>query len=116
MTGRSEIMRAMALGACAVRVFPVLAVGGIDFVKAVLEPIPDAKLVLSGEVTLPEVDSYLAAGAWAACVGPGLWREADVERGDVGAVEAYARAALGQVTSLRPQPGSTSCGTPSGLL
>jgi 2-dehydro-3-deoxyphosphogluconate aldolase/(4S)-4-hydroxy-2-oxoglutarate aldolase len=70
----TEMMRAMALGASAVKVFPVLAVGGISFVQAVLEPIPDARLVPSGEVTLAEVDDYLAAGAWAACIGPGRAR------------------------------------------
>lgn len=101
----SEIMRAMALGASAVKVFPVLAVGGISFVQAVLEPIPDARLVLSGEVTLAEVDDYLAAGAWAACIGPDLWRAEDVERGDVEAVAKFADAALAKVAATRPVSG-----------
>jgi 2-dehydro-3-deoxyphosphogluconate aldolase / (4S)-4-hydroxy-2-oxoglutarate aldolase len=100
----TEIVRAMALGASAVKVFPVLAVGGLSFVKAVLEPIPDARLVVSGEVTLAEVDDYLAAGAWAACVGPGLWRARDVERGDVDAVARFAREALAQVAAASPAP------------
>jgi 2-dehydro-3-deoxyphosphogluconate aldolase/(4S)-4-hydroxy-2-oxoglutarate aldolase len=100
----TEIMRAMALGASAVKVFPVLAVGGISFVQAVLEPIPDARLVLSGEVTLAEVGDYLAAGAWAACIGPGLWRAEDVERGDVDAVAAFAGQALAHVAAASPAP------------
>jgi 2-dehydro-3-deoxyphosphogluconate aldolase / (4S)-4-hydroxy-2-oxoglutarate aldolase len=100
----TEIMRAMALGASAVKVFPVLAVGGLSFVQAVLEPIPDARLVVSGEVTLGEVDDYLAAGAWAACIGPSLWRAEDVERGDVDAVAAFAEQALEQVAAVSPAP------------
>jgi 2-dehydro-3-deoxyphosphogluconate aldolase/(4S)-4-hydroxy-2-oxoglutarate aldolase len=106
----TEIMRAMELGASAVKVFPVLAVGGISFVQAVLEPIPDARLVLSGEVTLAEVDDYLAAGAWAACIGPGLWRPADVERGDVDAVATFAEKALARVAAARPGRGCARVG------
>lgn len=102
----SEIMRAMAMGASAVKVFPVTAVGGISFVQAVLEPIPDARLVLSGEVTLAEADDYLAAGAWAVCIGPGLWRAEDAERGDVDAIAAYAGEALAQVAAARPASSS----------
>jgi hypothetical protein len=96
----SEILRAMALGAAAVKLFPVSAVGGLQFVRAVLEPIRDARFVVSGEVTLPEVDADLSAGAWAACIGPGLWRAEDLERDDIDAVTRYARQALRQVSSL----------------
>jgi 2-dehydro-3-deoxyphosphogluconate aldolase/(4S)-4-hydroxy-2-oxoglutarate aldolase len=98
----SEILQAMALGASAVKLFPVSAVGGLDFVRALLEPIPDARFVVSGEVTLREVDEYLAAGTWAACIGSGLWRLEDLDSGDVDAVEAYARQVLQQVHSVGP--------------
>jgi 2-keto-3-deoxy-6-phosphogluconate aldolase len=46
--------------------------------------------VVSGEVLPPEVPGYLAAGAWAACVGGSLWRREDAERGDVEAVQRHA--------------------------
>ncbi|MEV4622371.1 bifunctional 4-hydroxy-2-oxoglutarate aldolase/2-dehydro-3-deoxy-phosphogluconate aldolase [Asanoa sp. NPDC049573] len=95
----SEIAQAMALGASAVKLFPVSSVGGVAFVRAVLEPMPEARFVVSGEVTLPEVDDYLAVGAWAACIGPGLWRPDDVESGDVESVAAYAAEML-----TRPRP------------
>lgn len=92
----SEIAHALALGASAVKLFPVSSVGGVAFVRAVLEPMPDARFVVSGEVTLPEVDAYLSAGAWAACIGPGLWRPGDVESGDIDAVATYAAEMLKQ--------------------
>jgi 2-dehydro-3-deoxyphosphogluconate aldolase/(4S)-4-hydroxy-2-oxoglutarate aldolase len=47
----SEILRAMALGASAVKLFAVSLVGGPEYVRAVLEPIPDARFVVSGEAT-----------------------------------------------------------------
>ena len=49
----SEIAHALALGASAVKLFPVSSVGGVAYVRAVLEPMPDARFVVSGEVTLP---------------------------------------------------------------
>jgi len=90
----SEIAAAIGLGAAAVKVFPVSAVGGPAYLRAVLEPLPDARLVVSGEVLPPEVPGYLAAGAWAACVGGSLWRREDAERGDVEAVQRHAAQVL----------------------
>lgn len=96
----SEIAQAMSLGAAAVKIFPVSAVGGCSYVRALLEPLPDARLVVSGEVSLPEVPDYLQAGAWAACVGPSLWLPEQVESGDIGAIEAFARRALAQAGAV----------------
>jgi 2-dehydro-3-deoxyphosphogluconate aldolase/(4S)-4-hydroxy-2-oxoglutarate aldolase len=95
----SEILHAMRLGAAAVKLFPISAVGGLDYVRAVLEPVPDARFVVSGEVMLSEVAGYLDAGAWAACVGPSLWRHEDVYGGDVEAVRRYAEKVLDQASA-----------------
>ena len=89
----SEIVRAMELGAAAVKLFPVSAIGGHATVKALLEPLPDARIVVSGEVTLPEAPAYFAAGAWAACVGRSLWPP-EAARCDPSAVRDYAQLAL----------------------
>jgi hypothetical protein len=100
----------------AIEVIAMLAVGGISFVQAVLEPIPDARRVPSGEVTLAEVDDYLAAGAWAACIGPGLWRAEDVD------VETSTQSPR-LLTRRWPRlprhllsPGLPACARPSRLL
>lgn len=90
----TEIAAAIGLGAVAVKVFPVSAVGGPSYVRAVLEPLPDARLVVSGEVLPPEVPGYLAVGAWAACVGGSLWPREEAERGNVGAVRRHAAQVL----------------------
>lgn len=89
----SEMVRAMDLGAAAVKLFPVSAIGGHVTVRALLEPLPDARIVVSGEVTLPEAPAYFAAGAWAACVGPSLWPP-ESARHDQAAVGDYAQRAL----------------------
>jgi 2-dehydro-3-deoxyphosphogluconate aldolase/(4S)-4-hydroxy-2-oxoglutarate aldolase len=89
----SEMVRAMELGAAAVKLFPVSAIGGHVTVKALLEPLPDARIVVSGEVTLPEAPAYFAAGAWAACVGRSLWPP-EIGRHDESAVRDFAQQAL----------------------
>jgi 2-dehydro-3-deoxyphosphogluconate aldolase / (4S)-4-hydroxy-2-oxoglutarate aldolase len=83
----------MELGAAAVKLFPVSAIGGHVTVRALLEPLPDTRIVVSGEVTLPEAPAYFAAGAWAACVGRSLWPPEAV-RHDPSAVRDYAQHAL----------------------
>jgi 2-dehydro-3-deoxyphosphogluconate aldolase/(4S)-4-hydroxy-2-oxoglutarate aldolase len=90
----------MALGAAATKLFPVSAMGGIAYVRALLEPLPDARFVVSGEVAVNEVASYLSAGAWAACLGGSLWRAEDVERRDVGAVQAFAERVLARTRDI----------------
>jgi len=87
------MVRAMDLGAAAVKLFPVSAIGGHVTVRTLLEPIPDARIVVSGEVTLPEAPAYFAAGAWGVCIGRSLWPpEADLH--EVSAVRDYAQRAL----------------------
>jgi 2-dehydro-3-deoxyphosphogluconate aldolase / (4S)-4-hydroxy-2-oxoglutarate aldolase len=89
----SEMVRALQLGAAAVKLFPVSAIGGHVTVAALLEPLPDARIVVSGEVALPEAPAYFAAGAWAACVGRSLWPP-EAARDDPSAVRDYAQHAL----------------------
>lgn len=86
----SEITRAMSVGASAVKIFPVGAVGGVAYVRAVREPLPDIPLIVSGGIHPADVRRYLAAGALAVCLGASLWRRDDVLAGDVAAVHAYA--------------------------
>ena len=89
----SEIVCAMDLGAAAVKLFPVSAIGGHVTVRTLLEPLPDARIVVSGEVTLPEAPAYFAAGAWGVCIGRSLWPpEADLH--EESAVRDYAQQAL----------------------
>jgi 2-dehydro-3-deoxyphosphogluconate aldolase/(4S)-4-hydroxy-2-oxoglutarate aldolase len=90
----TEIMTAINLGVAAVKVFPVSAVGGHGYLRAVLEPLPDARLVVSGEVALAEVAGYLSVGAWAVCLGSSLWLCKEAENGDSDAVRRFAQHAL----------------------
>ena len=60
----SEIIHATELGAHAVKVFPA-SILGPKFIRAVLAPCPDLKLIPTGGVGLEDIPLYLKAGAWA---------------------------------------------------
>jgi len=95
----TEIMTAIRLGATAAKIFPIHSVGGLRYVEAIHEPLPDVRLVVSGGIAPGDVPAYLAAGAWAACLGSSLWQREDVERGDVEAVRAFASRRLDEASA-----------------
>jgi 2-dehydro-3-deoxyphosphogluconate aldolase/(4S)-4-hydroxy-2-oxoglutarate aldolase len=95
----TEVMTAIRLGAAAAKIFPIHSVGGLRYVEAILEPLPDVRLVVSGGIAPGDVPAYLDAGAWAACLGSSLWQLDDVERGDVDAVRAFASNRLDEASA-----------------
>ncbi len=59
----TEIDTAWRLGAAAVKVFPIAAVGGIAYLRALRAPMPDIPLVPTGGVHLADVAKYLESGS-----------------------------------------------------
>jgi len=98
----SEMVRAQQLGATSLKVFPISAVGGIEFVHSVLEPLPDLALVVSGGVQPAEVRSYIDAGCVGVCMGGALWSQEIAATHDVSAVQNYASKALQKIASSTP--------------
>jgi len=90
----SEIYRAKELGATSVKIFPINSVGGISYIKAILEPLPDLKLVVSGGVQPNEVQEYLRLGCVGVCMGGALWSVKTVAVGDLSAIRSEAEVAL----------------------
>lgn len=64
----TEIDLAWRHGATAVKVFPVSAVGGAAYLRAVREPLDDVPLLPTGGVGLADLASYARMG----CVGAGV--------------------------------------------
>jgi len=93
----SEMVQALQWGATSEKIFPISAVGGLSFVKSVLEPLPDLSLVISGGVQTREVNSYLELGCVGVCLGGALWRMEDAASGDPKKVRAYTERALALV-------------------
>lgn len=93
----SEMVRAMQWGATSAKVFPINSVGGLSYVKYVLEPLPDIPLVVSGGVTPEEVQKYLDLGCVGVCMGGALWDEKITASGDIALMNEYAKSALARM-------------------
>jgi 2-dehydro-3-deoxyphosphogluconate aldolase/(4S)-4-hydroxy-2-oxoglutarate aldolase len=46
-----------------VKIFPVSAMGGPSYIKALLAPLPEVPLMPSGGVSIEDIPAYRAAGA-----------------------------------------------------
>ena len=109
MTGGDGLFLGLDVGTSATRVSLVRpdASGGIasavtasaGYLRALREPLPGLRAVVSGGIAAGEVGDYLAAGAHAVCLGGALIDRAAARRGDVGGVAARARAALDRMSA-----------------
>lgn len=55
-----------------VKVFPAAALGGVDYIKNILRPMPFLNVIAQGDIKLNEVKAYLDAGALAVGIGRNL--------------------------------------------
>lgn len=90
----TEVAAAWAAGATAVKVFPVSAVGGPAYVKAVRAPLPEVPLVPTGGVGIDDIGAYLAAGAVAVGIGSPLLGDAGEPGGGLRGLAERARRAV----------------------
>jgi 2-dehydro-3-deoxyphosphogluconate aldolase / (4S)-4-hydroxy-2-oxoglutarate aldolase len=67
----TEILTAWECGADFVKIFPAEALG-YKFIKAVLAPLPQIKLIPVGGVSLENISGYIKGGAAAVAVGSNL--------------------------------------------
>jgi 2-dehydro-3-deoxyphosphogluconate aldolase / (4S)-4-hydroxy-2-oxoglutarate aldolase len=93
----TEVLASMRAGSDAVKIFPVGAVGGAGYLRALREPLPALRAVVSGGISASQADAYLEAGAYAVCLGGALIDHAAARRGDVGAVAARARQVMNEI-------------------
>jgi 2-dehydro-3-deoxyphosphogluconate aldolase/(4S)-4-hydroxy-2-oxoglutarate aldolase len=87
----TEILHAWETGADFVKVFPITAVGGAEYIKAVTAPLPQVRLAPTGGISAENAASFLKAGAVALGVGGKLVDKAVVARGDWAAITSEAR-------------------------
>ncbi len=90
----TEIVKVMQWGAAAAKIFPIKTLGGLSYIEAILEPLPDLKLVVSGGVQPNEVQSYLRTGCVGVCMGGALWSEELAAKDDIQAITDFANRAL----------------------
>jgi 2-dehydro-3-deoxyphosphogluconate aldolase/(4S)-4-hydroxy-2-oxoglutarate aldolase len=93
----TEVLASMRVGADAVKLFPIGAVGGLCYLRALFEPLPGLRAVVSGGISAAEAAGYLAAGVHAVCLGSALIDRSAARHGDIDAVTARARGVLAQL-------------------
>lgn len=95
----TEMLTAWEAGADMVKVFPADSLGP-GYIKAVLAPLPQLRLVPTGGVSADNAAQYLKAGATALGVGGKLVDKAAVARGDWAAITAEAERLVAAVKSV----------------
>ena len=99
----TEIGQAHELGCEIVKLFPGASVGGPDFVKAVLGPMPWTKIMPTGGVDPDEasIAKWFGSGIVAAGMGSKLITDAAVKAGDWTAIEAEVRKTVDAIAKFR---------------
>jgi len=87
----TEMLTVWEAGADMVKVFPASNIGGPDFIKAVLAPLPQLRLVPTGGVSADNAAQYLKMGAAAIAVGGNLVNKKAVANGDWATITAEAQ-------------------------
>jgi 2-dehydro-3-deoxyphosphogluconate aldolase/(4S)-4-hydroxy-2-oxoglutarate aldolase len=95
----TEMLTTWEAGADLVKVFPASNIGGPDYIKAVLAPLPQLRLVPTGGVSADNAAQYLKAGATAVAVGGNLVNKNAVENGDWDVITAEAQRLVAAVRS-----------------
>lgn len=96
----SEIVAAWQAGASAVKLFPITAVGGAEYLRSLQGPLGAIPLVPTGGVTLENAPGLLQAGALAVGLSTALFPRAAIAQADWAAITTRAQ---GLIHSLRTQ-------------
>ena len=87
----NEIIRAIEAGADIVKVFPSMSVGGPDFIRNALAPLPFLSLMPTGEVStdLDSLEAWYEAGAVTLGLGSNLIKKEFINNKDFEGLEQY---------------------------
>jgi len=89
----TEVYQALMAGADMVKIFPVQAVGGPDYVRWLQGPMPGTPLWVSGGVEIDQVELYLSLGVAAVGLTTALFPPDAVQCGDMALITNLARRA-----------------------
>jgi 2-dehydro-3-deoxyphosphogluconate aldolase/(4S)-4-hydroxy-2-oxoglutarate aldolase len=87
----TEIVTAWNAGASCVKVFPIEAVGGANYLKCLQGPLGQIPLIPTGGVTLENAKEFIAAGAIAVGLSGDLFPKALIAAGDWEAIAQRAK-------------------------
>ncbi len=93
----TEIVTAWSHGATCVKVFPVQAVGGANYIKSLQGPLGHIPLIPTGGVTLENAQEFLQAGAIAVGLSGKLFPKQFVEAGNWQAISQQANILIQKI-------------------
>ena len=91
----TEIVTAWNSGASSVKVFPILAVGGASYIKALQGPLGHIPLIPTGGVTLANAQEFITSGAIAVGLSGDLFPKALIEARDWHGIAQLAKTLQG---------------------
>jgi 2-dehydro-3-deoxyphosphogluconate aldolase / (4S)-4-hydroxy-2-oxoglutarate aldolase len=97
----TEAITAWNAGADYVKIFPCSAMGGASYLKSLLAPFPQLKIIPTGGVTLQTAEGFIKAGARALGVGADLVNLAAIDAGKPETITETARAYLKVLADAR---------------
>ncbi|MGH9598392.1 MAG: bifunctional 4-hydroxy-2-oxoglutarate aldolase/2-dehydro-3-deoxy-phosphogluconate aldolase [Terracidiphilus sp.] len=97
----TEAITAWNAGADYVKIFPCSAMGGASYLKSLLAPFPQLRIIPTGGVTLDTAAGFIKAGARALGVGSDLVNLAAIDAGKPETITETAKAFLKVVAEAR---------------
>lgn len=83
----TEILTARRVGADLVKIFPADLLGGPYFISQMQGPFPDVRFMVSGGVSLANVQEYIQLGVTGICLGSSYLASLLTEKGNAGFVK-----------------------------
>jgi 2-dehydro-3-deoxyphosphogluconate aldolase/(4S)-4-hydroxy-2-oxoglutarate aldolase len=83
----TEILTARRMGADLVKIFPADLLGGPHFIRQMQAPFPDVRFMVSGGVSLGNVQEYVQLGVTGICLGSSYLGSLLADKGNTGFVK-----------------------------
>jgi 2-dehydro-3-deoxyphosphogluconate aldolase/(4S)-4-hydroxy-2-oxoglutarate aldolase len=90
----TEIVTAYSTGASALKVFPIITMGGASYIKSLQAPLGNIPLIPTGGITLDNAPEMIAAGAIAVGLSGGLFPTSLVQAGHWQEISGRAKLLL----------------------
>ena len=97
----TEILTAWQAGAASVKVFPVQAIGGASYIRAIQAPLGEIPLIPTGGVTPENAASFLSAGAIAVGLSGQLFPAEAIAGGNWAEITRRAEGLIERVKSFQ---------------